>query len=234
MCMRSWALRRRNCVRRTIDVEAVLDVVLAEVVETERGGHAVDEHDVVDAERLFERRLPVELGEHRVRRCRRLCSVDLDAQPVRRSDRFLTSSMSLILPSITSSLMRPMTRSGPTRKGSSVTTMRLAPAPLQRSHLDLGPHADRAATGVVGLADAVVDDDAAGGEVGSGQHRQQFVEGGSGPALGQHQLDGVVHFAQVVRGHVGGHADRDAGGAVDQQVGQQRRQVDAARVVSPS
>ena len=29
----------------------------------------------------------------------------------------------------------------------------------------------------------------------------------------------VDHFAQIMRGHVGGHADRDAGAAVDQQVG---------------
>jgi hypothetical protein len=31
--------------------------------------------------------------------------------------------------------------------------------------------------------------------------------------------DAVDHFAQIVRGHVGGHADGDAGAAVDQQVG---------------
>ena len=36
------------------DVEAVIDVVLAHVVETERGGHAIDQHDIVDAERVFD------------------------------------------------------------------------------------------------------------------------------------------------------------------------------------
>ena len=35
---------------------------------------------------------------------------------------------------------------------------------------------------------------------------------------------GVDHLAQVVRRDVGGHAHRDAGGAVDQQVGEARRQ----------
>jgi hypothetical protein len=42
---------------------------------------------------------------------------------------------------------------------------------------------------------------------------------------------GADHFVEVVRGHVGGHADRDAGGAVEQQVRQARR---AARKGSSS
>ena len=43
----------------------------------------------------------------------------------------------------------------------------------------------------------------------------------------------VAHFPEVVRRHVGGHADGDAGGAIDQQVGETRRQDDgfALRVI---
>ena len=47
-------------------LEAVLEVVAAEVVEAERGGHAVDQHHVVDAERLLHRGQPVQLGQHGV------------------------------------------------------------------------------------------------------------------------------------------------------------------------
>ena len=43
--------------------------------------------------------------------------------PCSRSVRFVTAEMPLILPELTLSLMRSMTRSGPTMYGSSVTTM---------------------------------------------------------------------------------------------------------------
>ena len=43
-----------------------------------------------------------------------------------------------------------------------------------------------------------------------------------------HVDDGVDDLAQVVRRHVGGHSDRDAGGAVDQQVGQLAGRVDGS------
>ena len=64
------------------------------------------------------------------------------------------------------------------------------------------------------------------GKSGPGNDGHELVHRGPRAALGQHELDGREHLAQVVRRHVGGHADRDARGAVDQQVGQQRRQDD--------
>jgi hypothetical protein len=39
-----------------------------------------------------------------------------------------------------------------------------------------------------------------------------------------HRHAGVDHLAQIVRGHVGGHAHGDAAGAVDQQIGEARGQ----------
>ena len=45
-----------------------------------------------------------------------------------------------------------------------------------------------------------------------------------GARVGQVPLDAVGNLAEVVRRNVGGHADGDAGGTVDQQVGEARRQ----------
>src|SRR5262249_17507782 len=63
---------------------------------------------------------------------------------------------------------------------------------------------------------------AAGGQVGAGHEPHQLVERGVG--VGDQVPGGGDDLAEVVRGHVGGHADRDPGGAVDQQVGQAGRQ----------
>ena len=47
-------------------LEAVVDVVLGQAGDAHRGGHAVDQHHVVDAEALLQRGLAVQLGEHRL------------------------------------------------------------------------------------------------------------------------------------------------------------------------
>ena len=81
------------------------------------------------------------------------------------------------------------------------------------------PQGDLAAAGGVGGADAAAPhDDAGGGEVGAldvlhqaGQVDVGVVDVGDAP---------VDHLAQVVGRDVGGHADRDALAAVDQQVGE--------------
>src|SRR5690606_5954345 len=78
-------------------------------------------------------------------------------------------------------------------------------------------HAHAATTGAVGdvdAADAV--DDAGGGEVRAGDVFHQAVDVDRG--IVDQRDQGVDHFGQVVRRDVGRHADRDAGGAVDQQV----------------
>ncbi|MNP42161.1 hypothetical protein D3C76_1359110 [compost metagenome] len=50
----------------------------------------------------------------------------------------------------------------------------------------------------------------------------ELLDGGLGLVEQAHA--GTGHFTQVVRRHVGGHAHGDAGGAVEQDVGQARRQ----------
>ena len=124
--------------------------------------------------------------------------------------------MPVIFLALTPSLIFSMTFSGPTRYGSSVTT-----SPVRRaescSTVDLGARLERAASGGVGVLDAVEPDDgAAGGQVGTGDVCHQVVEGGV--RVLEQVPGGRRDLDQVVRRHVGRHADRDAGGAVDEQV----------------
>ena len=99
--------------------------------------------------------------------------------------------------------------------------------PLRRAVTDSirvgGPGAERAAPGRVGLPDALEPDDpAAGRQVRPGHEPHQVVE--RGVRVGDQVPGGADHLDQVVRRHVGGHADGDAAGAVDQQVRQRGRQ----------
>ena len=105
----------------------------------------------------------------------------------------------------------------------------LHPVGMARVWLDIGhaAHDHTAAAGGVGVANALVtDDDAAGGEVGAFDELHQFVEGHIVDIiLTVDQVgDGVAQLTQVVGRDVGGHADGDARRAVEQQIGQSRRQ----------
>jgi len=83
--------------------------------------------------------------------------------------------------------------------------------------IGLGADFDAAAPGLIELAQRIAAaDDCAGREVGSGQMFHQFIDGGLGIV---EQADRRVnHFAQVVGRNAGGHADADAGGAVDEKL----------------
>src|SRR5699024_1839873 len=97
-----------------------------------------------------------------------------------------------------------------------------AGAALDLRDLHHGTHGDRAAAGAVGLLDAAdAQDLRSGGKVRALDPLQQGCEKflGGGVRVFQEPVHAVGHFAQVVRGDVGGHAHRDPGGPVDQQVG---------------
>src|SRR5690606_542854 len=85
-------------------------------------------------------------------------------------------------------------------------------------HLGPGAHQDAAAAGAVGLHDAgTAVDDGAGGKIRPRNVLHQLVDGQLGIV---DQGEGAVdHLGQVVGWNIGGHAHRDAGGAIDQQVG---------------
>ena len=87
--------------------------------------------------------------------------------------------------------------------------------------LKLRPGADDhlATAGGVGRADAAAShDDAAGREVGAGDMLHQI--GKRRFRVIQHAHAGVDDLRQIVGRNIGRHADSDAGGTVDQQVGE--------------
>src|SRR3546814_5405997 len=95
---------------------------------------------------------------------------------------------------------------------------------VRSDRLDRGraAHAQRAAPGVVGVADAgAAEDDAAGREVRPRHVLHEAVDGDLG--IVDVGAAGVDHLAEIVRRDVGRHADGDAAGAVDQQVRKARR-----------
>ena len=84
-------------------------------------------------------------------------------------------------------------------------------------------HDDRALAGMIGVARAALaEDQPAGREIRAGDDLDEFVD------LDQRIVDigqaGGDHLAEVVRRDVGRHADGDAAGAVDQNIGKARRQ----------
>src|SRR3984957_19317320 len=88
-----------------------------------------------------------------------------------------------------------------------------------------GAHLEGAAAGLVGLLDAFAAVNVAGGgKIGVGNELHNFFQIGFG-FFDQHDR-GFDDFLQIVRRDVGGHADGDAGGAVDEQVGNARGQDD--------
>ena len=92
-----------------------------------------------------------------------------------------------------------------------------------RLHLDLAAHHDGAAAGVIGRADAgAAENDAAGREIRTRHDRVERFDAERG--IVDQRDGGVDHLAEIVRRDIGRHADRDAAGAVDQQIGKLRRQ----------
>ena len=86
-------------------------------------------------------------------------------------------------------------------------------------------HDDGAAAGAVGLVDAgPAHDQGAGREIRPRQQLHDVFERGVG--IGDQRQAGVDHLAQIVRRNVGRHADCNAAGAVDEEVGIARGQDD--------
>ena len=89
-------------------------------------------------------------------------------------------------------------------------------------HFGAGADDETAAAGAVGVGDlGAAEDDAAGGEVGAEDVLEGELEVGFGLAggAGEDGDGGVEDFREVVRGDVGGHAHRDTGRPIDDEVG---------------
>ena len=194
---------------------AEVEEVAQHLLQRERLRAAVDERQHVDAEGGLQRRLLVELVERHVGRG---VALELDHH----ADALAVALVAQVGDPVDASLAHVL--------GDLLEQRRLVhherdlgdhDARAALAFLDLGApaHRDQAAPGGVGLADAVgAADQRAGREVGSGQLLEQLVERAVGVA--RLELERIHHLAQVVRRHVGGHADRDPGRAVDEQVGQ--------------
>jgi hypothetical protein len=213
------------------DVVAVLQVDVEHLAQAQGPRLALDEGDGVDAEAVLELGRLVELLEQGVGV---EAVLDLDDQPgaVGAVGEVLDVVDALQPPGLDAGLDLLDDALGPDEVG------QLGDHDALAAGVDLldprgRPDAERPAPGRVRVTDPVEPDDlAAAGQVGTGDEPHQVLEAGLRVA---DQVPQRLHdLDQVVRGAVRGHADRDAGGAVDEQVrerGRQHRRLDVLAVV---
>ncbi len=196
-------------------VEAVVEVDLQELLEPQRERLSVDQRHVVDAEGLLHRRQLVELLQHGLGD-EAVLDLDDQAQSVRAVGEVLDvgDALELLRRDQVLDLGDHLLRAD--REGQFGDDQALA-ARRDVLHGDGGADLERAAAGRVGVLDAAeAHDPPAGRQVGAGDEPHQGLQ------VRARMLDempgGGDDLAEVVRRHVGRHADRDPGRAVDQQV----------------
>ena len=203
---------------------AVAQEGLEQFLQVQRARLAVDQRHHVDAEHALELGLGIEIVQHHLAG---LAAAQLDhhaqAVLVRLVAQLRDALDALFLDQLGDLLDQPrlVQLVGDLGDDDGVATARVV-----GDHLGARPHVDAPAPGAVGLDDAqAAVDDAAGREVRARDDLDQVVD------LERRVVDqrqaGPDHLAEVVRRDIGRHADRDARGAVDQQVrdarGQHRR-----------
>ena len=207
------------------DLDLVLDPLRDELVEPQGAGYAVDERQHVAAEGVLQRGVLVQVVHHDPR-LGVAFQHDHQAQ---------TGSGGGVVADVGDAGEAPRVHQfrdlggqvvGVAHVGQLRDRDALTPGGVLLQFHD-GPHDHRSASRAVSVLDAAPpDDQPATGEVGAldAGHRglEEFLPGGVG--MGQRPLDGVVDLAQVVGGDVGGHAHRDARGAVHEEVREPRRQ----------
>ena len=225
MWARSSASRSRNSVRRRMTSTWWVDPVADELVDRQRARHAVDQGQHVGAEVGLQLGVLEQVVEHDAG----------DGVALEHDDEALAGAVGGVVADVGDALhpagvgelgdlqrevvgVDHVGQLGDHQAGAALGVL-----------VDLDDRAlgDRAATGAVGLLDALgADDQRAVGEVGAldplDQRVLQLLAGGVGVL--QRPARALGDLAQVVRRDVGGHADRDAGRAVDQQVREPRGQ----------
>jgi hypothetical protein len=207
------------------DVALVLDVVVDDLAQGQRPRDAVDQRDGVDAERRLHRRVLEELVEDDLADDAALhldhqahaVAVGLVADVGDLGDLLLVDELDdLGDQPVVAALLDHERQLGDDQRLLALADLLDADACL---------HAHATAARLVGIADALVaEDDPAGREVRALDVPHQALDGDVGVVdVGD---DPVDDLAQVVRRDVGGHADGDAAGAVDEQVREARRQHD--------
>ena len=220
-CRRSLRLRSRYSVRRRTTPMRKLDVGAQQLLQAQRARLAVDQGDVVDAEGVLHRGELVELLEDGVG-VEAVLDLEHQAQAVLAVGEVLDVGDALQLLGLHQGL-DPLDDLLRADQVGQLGDHDAHPARGELLDAGRGAGAEAAAAVQVGVADAVeADDPAAAGQVGAGHELHQVVE--RAVRVGDQVPGRADHLDEVVRGHVGGHADRDAGGAVDQQVGVGGRQ----------
>ena len=210
------------------DLDLVRDVALERLHQVERAGHAVDQRHHVDGEAGLQLRLLEQVVQHDV-------GVGVPAQAddevgLAAGRVVVDVGDALELAGVDQLLDAPGDGLAAGLVGQLGDDDLHAAAPASRL-LDggLGPHLHAAPAGAVGLHDpGPAHDEAARREVGTLHEAHEVVRRGVRVV---DQVDGGVDdLAQVVGRDVGGHADRDALAAVDQQVGEAGGQDDGLLV----
>ncbi len=200
------------------------DVVLDHLLERKRLRHPVDQGDHVDPERGLHLGVLVELVEDDHRRV--AAPFELDHEPHAGAVRLVAQigdPVDLLLADQVRDLLdQPPVAALLDHVGELGNDDRVLAA-LERLDVRLRAHPDRASSRGVGIADPVgAHDRAAAGEVRALDVLHQTLE--VDPGIVDVGLDGADRLAQVVRGDVGRHSDRDPGGAVGEQVREPTRE----------
>src|SRR5690606_32576975 len=199
---------------------AVTDKRLKHLLEIQRFRLAIDERDHVDTEHVFHLRLAVQVVQHHFRHFT-LTQLNDDAHAVLVGlITQLGNTLDLLFLDQLGDLLDQaclvhLVRNFGNDDGLLATTLHV---------LDLGAGTgiDATTAGAIGLHDTgTAIDDAGGGEIRALDVVHQFINGQLA-VLDQRQA-AIDDFAQVVRRNIGGHADGDTGGTVNQQVRYPRR-----------
>ena len=205
------------------DLALVVEVVADELEQRERPWDALDESDRVVAERRLERRVLEELVEHHLRDS---VALELDLDPHPGLVGVVVDVRDLGQHLVVDEVGDLLDDAGVPALLHAVRELRdddrrLAAAQL----LDVraSAHDDAAAAGAVRVADpAAADDDGARREVGALDDLREPLD--VDRRVVDHRHDPVDDLAEVVRREVRRHPDGDPGRAVDEQVGEARRQ----------
>ena len=194
--------------------------MLQHLAQAQAFGHAVDERQVVSAKGRLQRGVLVQVVEHDLRNDALL---ELDDQ----TDALLVGLVAHVRDALDALVVDEL--GDLLLQGALVDHVgnlgkdQAAAAGLDGFHMSLGAHGNGAATGLVALLNAgVAHDDGTGGEVRTGHDLHELVDGGVGVV--DQVAGGLDRLGEVVRGDIGSHADGNTLAAVDQQVGEARRQ----------
>ena len=205
----------------TNDRHAMPQVLLQHLLDVERSRLAVDQRQEDDRERVLQRRELIELVEHDVgvgvaldfeNQTNRLFQIAFVAIGRDAFDLFVVDQFSNPLDDPIARLLV-----GNFRDDDSLAVL------AELFDASAGADQDRTAAREVAATDAAATaDDAAGRKVGAFDDLEQFVDRDF--RLVEHLDRGRADLAEVMRRHARRHADRDAAGAVDEQVWELRRQ----------